>query len=394
MSLCVIAPRLPPALDGIGDYCRQLWQHCQAIESAQQSVPNSLHPSTANPTKDRPWTFLVLDGAQESQAQWPEVEIRQLAGTREDLALQLEAVKVDTVILQYVGYGYDPNGAPFWLAEAVADWIGDNRDRRLIIMFHETWSSGKPWERAFWQMQAHQRCVTQLLKVTSLAVTSTRANAESLRALHTKTIINIIPIGVSFNVSPSQDKNFKQLLIFGKEYARERSVKTHEKLIRSLIDSRLIERVLLVGQAGKPESDPAENLLRYWARSKATVVTSYNFPSTAIPDLVTECGLALMHTQSTHLLKSTSFQLSAILGQVAIAQTERPADHPFTRGKHYLSYRENEINQVLATLKKRETLMAISRDCAALAAEYLSWPRIAQLWTELLNEPIATAAAE
>src|SRR5271154_3670380 len=194
MSLCVIAPRLPPALDGIGDYCRQLWQHCQAIECEQQPDPASPHTSTANPaaanaTKDQPWKFLVLDGAQESQSQWPEVEIRQLAGTREDLALQLETVKVDTVVLQYVGYGYDPNGAPFWLAEAVADWRGDNPARRLIIMFHETWSSGKPWERAFWQMQAHQRCVTQLLNVASLAVTSTRANAESLRTLNTKTII-------------------------------------------------------------------------------------------------------------------------------------------------------------------------------------------------------------
>src|SRR5205807_1305856 len=79
MDVCVIAPRLPPAVDGLGDYCRRLW------ESWPGGTPA--------------WSFLVADGAEASRARWPEVRIEALAPAA--LAGQLTALGVRTVALQY-----------------------------------------------------------------------------------------------------------------------------------------------------------------------------------------------------------------------------------------------------------------------------------------------------
>jgi hypothetical protein len=332
-----------------------------------------------------PWHFLVLDGAEQSRLNWTAVQIDQFQGTGDSLLSHLIASQAKTVVLQYVGYGYSSgDGAPAWLPEALSKWQSSQPGLRIVIMFHETWARGKPWQRVYWQMGKQRECVKQLLELTAIAVTSTRANADSLVGLGLTTPIEIIPIGCSFSIEGKTELDWKSVLIFGKEQSRLRAVKTHIELIKKLAGSKLIERVVLAGQ--KESLDEGWDVkLVHEAAPKVKVETAYNFGLDMVPNIVQECGLALMYTQSTYLLKSTSFQLAAKLGQVAITSWEYDADPPFANGKHYLGYTKGRENSLLDTIADQVKLTNISSACRSAALDYLSWPKIALSWCHLLK---------
>jgi hypothetical protein len=404
MSLLVITPRLPPAIDGIGDYCRQLWQYCTfpsnrsdqdlpiglITRSEQNPSPNptsTSDPAQATPVQQgstiRPWQFLVLDGVAETRKFWPEIKVDQIQKSKDKLLSQLESSSCDTILLQYVGYGFEHDGAPFWLVQALADWKARQNARRLIVMFHETWSSGQIWQRTFWQMPKQKRCVKQLLDMASIVVTSMEPNATSLRALGFALPIHIIPIGSSFPSIQNKDKNWRHLLIFGKEPSRLRALSQHQPLIKSLIKSQLIDSIVLAGQNPGGELASIDEFLGNWS-SAVEVVKVYNFTPMTIPDTIRKCGLAIMHTQSTNLLKSTAFHLAIQLGQVSITRWERPADPPFLRNEHYLAYKDSKIDDLELQLVDEKFLHRISENCTSIAERYLSWPHLAKQWSELL----------
>ncbi len=361
MPICVITPRLPPAMDGLGDYCYQMWHHW--------------------PNGEKPQGFLVLDSVDESRKHWPQVAIDQFEPSENGLLTRLSKMNVDTVFLQYVGYGFDVNGCPSWLPAALKQWLDGNSGRRLVTMFHETWSSGKPWQKVFWLMGKQKKCVSDLMQLSSAIITSCEVNRQSLLALGVNKPVQIIPLGCSFAVDASAVKNWKQLLIFGKEYARVRGVQTHVELLEQLIKQGAIERIVLSGQCtGK---DLAAEFIRDKLPS-LNLTTAYNFASSQVPSSVQESGLSLMHTQSTHLLKSTSFHLAAKLGQVSIAEDSGPADTPFISGKHYLAYPVDKPDILISSLNDQH-LESISHDVSQLASTYLSWREIAATWHQVFE---------
>lgn len=352
-------------MDGLADYCYQMWHHW--------------------PDGGRPQNFLVLDSADESRMYWPQVDIKQFQPSEAALLAMLKESSASTVFLQYVGYGFDINGCPMWLPTALKRWLDDDTSRRLVIMFHETWSSGMPWQRVFWFMGKQKQCVSKLMSLASNMVTSCRVNRSSLQVLGIDKPIQIIPLGCSFAVDATETKNWKQLLIFGKEYARLRAVQTHTALLRQLIEQQKIERIVLAGQSTIGVSDDATAKFIKERLPEIELTTAYNFSSSVVPDSVTGSGLSLMHTQSTHLLKSTSFHLAAKLGQVAIAADHGPADPPFLSGKHYLSYPIDKPGQLLSVLADPTALHSIAKEIAQIAETYLSWREIAATWHQVLS---------
>ena len=189
---------------------------------------------------------------------------------------------------------------PFWLNDALEEFKSRHKQSQIIVMFHETWASGKPWKREFWHASAQKRCARRLLSVASRVVTSVRQNAQMLKTLRAHEPILLIPIGSSFNTQERTQKNWKHLLIFGQEHARRRAVNVHKRLIEALDRASSIETIILAGQIRDPSRDQSRELLA-GLNLKSAITTCYNFSSDAIPDVVRECGLALMHTQSVYL---------------------------------------------------------------------------------------------
>ncbi len=93
--------------------------------------------------------------------------------TPEHLQNGLAALEAETVILHYSGYGYTPRGAPIWLANGLERWKKAQADSRLIVMFHEIWASGLPWQSSFWLSLSQRHCVSRIARLADAVVTST-----------------------------------------------------------------------------------------------------------------------------------------------------------------------------------------------------------------------------
>jgi hypothetical protein len=373
LSVCVITPRLPPAIDGVGDYTRQLW--------LQFAKPGFAPASSIFGT---PWYFLVTEGAEATNTCCPEVAVSEFECTKFGLLTALEKQPYSTVFLQYVGYGYSPDGAPMWLPGALGHWQAEEPARQVAVMFHEMWANGTPWQRAFWYSRSQKRCARELLKIASHAAVSVKINADAAAFLEPEKRIAIIPIGANFSVSPAAEKQWDRMLIFGREATRLATIRQHQRLIKALDRQRIVKTIVLGGEKVESSSDPALAFLRK-LRLNNEINVCYNFPANAVPEEVTMCGLALMYTQSTYLLKSGSFQLAARLGQVAITRDEGPADEPFSSGTHFLSYRSEEVSKLARELQDRSRLSGIAAACQSASQQYFNWERIAELWWRLVE---------
>src|SRR4051812_21978351 len=121
-SVLHISPQLPPAFDGVGDYCAHLRQHW--------------------PDATTEWQFGALHGAEKTQAAWPGVPVHALQPDARELARVLAESRASIVVLHYVGYGYQPKGIPLWLPRGLAQWRAGGG--HLVTMFHEMYAESSP----------------------------------------------------------------------------------------------------------------------------------------------------------------------------------------------------------------------------------------------------------
>lgn len=155
MELICIVPRLPPRIDGIGDYALVL-----ARELRRKIGINT--------------TFVVCDRS------WPELnrpenfEVRRITSHSADELLSLldDTLSANQLLLHYEGYGYAQRGCPFWLVEALERWRLASEKRRLVTMFHELYAKGPPWTSSFWLSPLQKRLTTRLARLSDQWSTS------------------------------------------------------------------------------------------------------------------------------------------------------------------------------------------------------------------------------
>ncbi len=185
-QLLQIVPNLPPVIDGIGDYALQLARRLQ--------------------TQDQIHTTFIIGDPQWSGAEQIEgfpitrVESRSAASL---LQLLDRFPDQDTILLHYVGYGYQDRGVPLWLEEALRPskdhttgrMIGG---RRLFTMFHELYASGPITSSAFWLRPLQIRLTHTFVRRSHTCFVSN----ELYRALIQQTVpgkpVVVVPVGSNF----------------------------------------------------------------------------------------------------------------------------------------------------------------------------------------------------
>ena len=373
-GVSMILPRLPPAPDGIGDFARQL---CRYLFSEDM-------------LRHRQCSFFVMDGAELTSQLWPDLLISEIGSEPKSLSERLIAANPALVILHYVGYGYAHDGSPNWLSRALTLWRKARPQARLLVMFHETWATGYPWQRVFWHTGKQRSCVSQLLDLADIVVTSTFANARDLHSLNKNKAVNVIGVGSNFENDLSDDRalqlgtprKWQDMLIFGREQPRLAAINKHKQLIIALAKRQLIKRFVCAGESSNSKNDKSALLLRQLTNSD--VIGFYNFSPDHIPNEMRSCGSALMYTQSTNLLKSTAFHFAASQGQVAVTLKEDEASSHLVGGKHYLWYQKNNHESILSTFENTNQLSAISSAAADVHSRFYSWPQIARQWRSLI----------
>src|SRR6266404_5944235 len=121
MKLIAIVPRIPPVVDGVGDYAL--------------SLARLLRDNVGLTTQ-----FIVTDPNWTGTDQVDGFEARRLSSHSTDELLNLLAEDSSAggqVLLHYEGYGYATRGCPVWLVNAIERWRHANSERSLLTMFHE-----------------------------------------------------------------------------------------------------------------------------------------------------------------------------------------------------------------------------------------------------------------
>ncbi|HEY0549627.1 MAG TPA: hypothetical protein VGF13_08500, partial [Verrucomicrobiae bacterium] len=246
-TLTHIAPQLPPAIDGVGDYCWNLWRHW--LES------------------DTRWRFLALHGVAKSREHWSEVEVGGFNANAESLHRTLEFTGAQTVVLHYVGYGFQPKGMPLWLPEGLRRWrSGEANGRRLVTMFHEMYARSSPLRSPFWVAPFARGIIRDLVKLSDAWITSCDRYFEQLvnEFGASAELGRIIPIGSNVPVAAERSANRGmahgkiRLVSFGLARTRLWALERHWKLLRQLNERGALECITLLGKRGADEDTRAE----------------------------------------------------------------------------------------------------------------------------------------
>jgi hypothetical protein len=229
-----LTPELQPMIGGIADYVAILGRAMTEREIRQQYLVVS-HGAPAHRKSIRarfPQAF-VLDST-----------------TSNALVRGLRDLEAETVLLHYSGYGYAPRGAPFGLVARLERWKELRTHHRLIVMFHETWASGLPWQSSFWLSPMQHWCVARVARLADAVVTNTsyyRARLELL--LRPGTPIQVQPIFSNIgepDAVPAFDERESVCVLFGRGSTRRR---TNERFRRYFDELRMlgIERLIEIG---------------------------------------------------------------------------------------------------------------------------------------------------
>lgn len=210
MSIISIVPRLPPAIDGVGDYALRL------AHQLRQDVQIKTHfiVGDANWRDDRSIAAFTASP----------VSSRSAEALRSAL---LEAPPSTTVLLHYVGHGYAKRGCPFWLINALEQWKSTHPDLRLVTMFHELYAVGVPWKYDFWLSFAQQNLAARVARLSDRCLTSGQRYAKTLDRLSNGKHVQVPTLPIFSNVGEPRlvlplVKRQPRLVIFGQYHTKAR----------------------------------------------------------------------------------------------------------------------------------------------------------------------------
>ena len=229
-----IVPRIPPAIDGVGDYSLNLARQFRKDFGIETCFLVGLSTWSG---ADEIEGFSVLQVKERSSAA---------------LFSLLSEHSVSTILLHYVGYGYAKRGCPLWLADGLQRWKIHNPCSRIVTMFHEVYASGPPWASSFWLSPLQKQIAGQLVKMSDRILTSNQFMAGSLNQLMTRqdTTISILPVFSSIGESqslPVLSMRNRQLVVFGNRNNRLQVYQQCQVALEQICRSLRIETICDIG---------------------------------------------------------------------------------------------------------------------------------------------------
>jgi len=313
MFIFQVVPRLPPAIDGLGDYALNL------ARQLRQDFGITTHFLVGDPT----WT-----GNQEIE----EFPISQVTERSANTLLSLLPSGKSTVLLHYVGYGYAQRGCPFWLVEGLQRWRTANANHHLVTMFHELYASGLPWTSAFWLSPWQRNLVARLVRLSDRAITSKQLYGDILHKLSKSKHTHISAIPVFSNVGEPQNllplaKRQRRLVVFGGRNRRLRIYQHSLAVLSRTCKMLKIKEVVDIGAATGLTLSPVNGV---------PIVEMGQRPASVISTILSNSLAGFLDYSPDFLAKSTIFAAYCAHGMLPVNTccNTLPVDG-VESGKHY-----------------------------------------------------------
>jgi hypothetical protein len=373
-SMIHIVPAVPPEVNGLADYCYQLWNHWPA-------------PRT-------PWKCLAAQVTPRSHEAWPEAEISPFQLSRQGLLTALETAGPQTLVLHYVGYAYHSRGVPLWLPGALREWKKRNHGKvGLIVMFHETYAGrGSMKQSSYWLQPLARRLMISLAQMADHWVTSCPNYAEKIQT-EAQTELSkgsVIPIGTSFpSVGHPQTKTWPlfqggklKIVLFGLPNTRLWALEAHENLLRLLCQHDLIERITLLG---KPTTDPqtqaALDELHQRIGFQKPLTERFNPSPEEISQSLAEHDLGLLANYPSILSKSSVYALLCDHRVATVVRSEAGHGGDIAADTYPCFVNDDSQPQnCAAKLRDPSAVVTIQQRVEHAAEHVLNWSSITAKW--------------
>jgi hypothetical protein len=196
-ALIHLVPRLPPAICGLGDYATLVGSQIEGLHDEVRCGYVACAHRVDNQFADGPAQRNVT-GSADATRLWQAVQT--LIDEFSEGALDRTSL-----LVHYSGYGYATDGAPRWLADALA-----RRPRRMsavsiVTMFHELYATGWPWQRAFWYSVQQRRIAIRIARLSDRLVTNRGQSARWLERVTGGTSNSIPSLPVPSNIGEPHD---------------------------------------------------------------------------------------------------------------------------------------------------------------------------------------------
>lgn len=287
MTLTAIIPRLPPVVDGVGDYAL-----CLA---------RLLRDNVGVTTR-----FIVTDPAWSGAADIDGFSVRRMTSHSTDELLNLlggDSSAGEQVLLHYEGYGYAKRGCPFWLVEALERWRLTSAERLLVTMFHELYATGPPWTSSFWLSPLQKNLTTRLARLSDQWLTSLESYAHAVRKMKSKEsskpnhLAVFSSIGEPKSAAPLNERR-RRLVVFGTRGRRIEVYKRSAADLNRICDALGIEEIIDIGRS--VDFDISSVV-------KVPVVTCGELPASEVSDVLMDSVAGVIDYPARMLGKSTIF---------------------------------------------------------------------------------------
>ena len=232
-TIIQIVPRLPPAIDGVGDYALNLARQLRKDFKVQTH-------------------FIVGNPIWEGEAAIEEFPVSHSLDSSANSLVKTLNDRSLPVLLHYVGYGYAKRGCPVWLVKALEEWKRQNEKPRLVTMFHEIAASGPIWSSSFWLSGLQKNLAERLASLSDRLVTSKQLYAQILEKISQgkHTSIHTLPVfstvGEPIEIPELQYRQ-RNLVVFGSAATRSRAYLKSQKTIEAACNLFQLEKILDIG---------------------------------------------------------------------------------------------------------------------------------------------------
>ncbi len=240
-----IAPQLPPALCGVGDYATLLGRKIEELRSDTKCVYLGCGHHNKGSISDTVGIGNTI-GDCDPERMWQAVE------------LLIETFSADDVriVVHYSGYGYQSDGAPEWLACALEQRSKRFAAIRIITFFHELYATGWPWQRAYWGSRRQRAVAIRVAQCSDKLLTNREQSARWLEINAGLNAGSVVHLPVCSNVGEPDElipwgRRAPQAVLFGGARFKETFLLHHVRMTIEACHRINVKRLIDIGTCAR-----------------------------------------------------------------------------------------------------------------------------------------------
>ena len=227
-NIIQICPTYPPNIGGVGNYTKLLADFLK-----KKNINSKILVSDHLDSKNKKQTLF--------------------GKKNKNLISLLEKINSNVVILHFSGYGYASRGLCFNLIKSIQKWKQNDKNRKLITIFHEIYATGPMYRMSFWTSLPQKYLAKKLLKLSNIALVTSKQNNITLTSFDkNKKIIYSNVFSTIGEIKKNKKLNTRKniAIIFGNTYQKQmlyKDILVNKNQYEAILKKMYIKKIIDIG---------------------------------------------------------------------------------------------------------------------------------------------------